>query len=88
MKFIEEEKKYFRQKLDGNKAVRLIDTPCNFVLLALHGDLEDIRKSFLERNILADGFSGREGTVYLRLPVKRHKANAFFMRTLRRITGG
>jgi histidinol-phosphate/aromatic aminotransferase/cobyric acid decarboxylase-like protein len=88
LKFIEEEKTYFRQKLYGNKSVRLIDTPCNFVLLALHGDLEGLRKNFLERNILADGFSGREGMVYLWLPVKRHKANAFFMRTLRRITGG
>jgi histidinol-phosphate/aromatic aminotransferase/cobyric acid decarboxylase-like protein len=88
LKFIEEEKTYFRQKLDRNKSVRLIDTPCNFVLLALHGDLEGLRKTFLERDILVDGFSGREGMVYLRLPVKRHKANAFFMRTLRRITGG
>jgi len=87
LEFIEEEKAYFRKKLGGNEAISLIDTPCNFVLLSLQGDLDGLRKSFMERNILVDGFPGREGTVYLRLPVKRHKANAFFMRTLLRITG-
>ena len=88
LKFIGEEKKYFGQKLGSNKTVRLIDTPCNFVLLALPGDLEHLREAFLERNILVDGFPGAQGMVYLRLPVKGHKANAFFVRTLRRITGG
>ena len=87
MEFIEEEKAYFRRKLGGNETVYLIDTPCNFVLLSFRGDLGVLQKSFMERNILVDGFPGKEGTVYLRLPVKRHKADAFFIRTLLRITG-
>ena len=46
MKFIEEEKAYFRRKLEGIKGVDIIDTPCNFVLLALNGELERLRSSF------------------------------------------
>jgi len=87
LEFIKEEKTYFRKKLGGSEVISLIDTPCNFVLLSLQGDLDSLRKSFMERNILVDGFPGEEGVVYLRLPVKRHKADAFFMRTLLRITG-
>jgi threonine-phosphate decarboxylase len=85
LKFIEEEKRYLREKLGDIRDIRLIDTPCNFVLLALRDDLESILHSFRKRNILADGFIGPHGTAYLRVPVKRHKSNAFFMRALRRI---
>ena len=88
LKFIEDEKAYVRQKLSRLKGVDLIDTPCNFLLLELQQEWETIRGFLLDRNILVNGFAGMDGKAYIRLPMGRHKANAFFMRTLRRITGG
>ncbi len=88
LKFIEDEKAYIGQKLSRLKGVNIIETPCNFLLLELQQEWENIRPLFLDRNILVEGFAGTDGKAYIKLPMGRHKANALFMRTLRRVTGG
>lgn len=85
LRFIEDEKSYVRGKLSTIKGVEAIDTPCNFLLLALHAEEEYLHAKFMERNILIDTFEGAPGGTYIRLPMGRHKDNAIFMRTLARI---
>ncbi|MBA4418150.1 MAG: hypothetical protein C0392_09610 [Syntrophus sp. (in: bacteria)] len=87
MKFIDDEKAYLRQKLSAINGVDPIERPGNMLLVKVTGELEVLKKQFLERNILIDGFPGKEGKVYITLPMGRHKANAFFVRALRRIMG-
>jgi histidinol-phosphate/aromatic aminotransferase/cobyric acid decarboxylase-like protein len=87
LKFLDHEKEYLREKLARVKGIEIIDTPCNLMLLEMVAELEELKEAFLKRNILVDGFPVRDGRICLRLPIGRHKANAVFIRTLRRIKG-
>ena len=88
LRFIEDEKSYVKGKLVGIKGVEPVETLCNFLLLALRVEEEEIHTAFMERNVLIDTFAGAQGEAYIRLPLGTHKANAVFMRTLRRAAKG
>ena len=88
MRFIEDEKSYLRGKIAAIKGVELVETSCNFVLLALSVEEDLLRASFMERKILVDTFSCESGETYIRLPMGGHKANAQFVRALAQNNGG
>ncbi len=85
MRFITEEKKYLKEKLSRIDGAVMTDTPCNVILIKTSGPLEALKEAFLRYNILIDGFSSKRGGAYLRVPIGTHKANAFFLKALRRI---
>jgi threonine-phosphate decarboxylase len=87
LKFIKDEKAYVRQKASRLKGVEVVETVCNFSLLAVDREREELERSFLERGILVQGYSGEDGRTYLRMPMGTHKENAYLMRVMRRITG-
>jgi threonine-phosphate decarboxylase len=85
LRFIEEEKQYLKEKLSRVDGVETVDTPCNLILLKIAAPLEELKEALSRYNILIDGFSSARGEVYLRLPIGSHKANASFLRVLRKI---
>ncbi|HEY3276260.1 MAG TPA: histidinol-phosphate transaminase [Syntrophorhabdaceae bacterium] len=87
-KFVAEEKAYFSRKLSTVPGVDMIDTPCNFVLLRMKGEWEALGRELLAKGIMIEGFQSENDDLYVRLPVGRHKSNAYFMRSLRKILGG
>jgi histidinol-phosphate/aromatic aminotransferase/cobyric acid decarboxylase-like protein len=84
LRFIEEEKRFI---LDGLKKVSRLDvfnTPCNFLLLKVNGPAPDLKGLFEKRGIMIDEYDDESGVVYIKLPIKSHKFNARFMKTLKR----
>jgi len=61
--------------------VEVIDTPCPFVLVRLQMSASDLKKRLGERHILVEAFEDELGLV-VRVPVRRHRENARFAKTL------
>jgi histidinol-phosphate/aromatic aminotransferase/cobyric acid decarboxylase-like protein len=80
--FLAAEKAYMTEKLGRTKGIRLIDTGCNFLLVALELPVTDLRTRFLQRHILIEVFEEEKGRELIRLPLRRRRENARFSRTL------
>lgn len=86
-KFIETEKDYIFRTIASIEGLSHFDTSCPFIILSFDkkpGSLEDL---FFRYRILIDEFHDEEGRSYLRMPVKKHKWNARFIKTLRNALG-
>jgi len=83
--FIRTEKTYLMDKLKRTPGVEVIDTPCPFVLVRLQMSARDLKKHLEERDILVETFEHEKGLTLLRAPVRRHRENARFAKTLSRI---
>jgi threonine-phosphate decarboxylase len=85
--YIKEEKRFIQNSLAGVDQIECIDTPCSFLLLKLHEQIANLRDAFLKRRIIVRDFTDRNGSRYIRLPVRKHGWNAGFIRTLKNILG-
>lgn len=83
--FIMEEKQFIMEKAKGISGLKVFDTPCNFLLLKIRRPVMDLEELLLKRNILIDTYTNDEGSVYIRMPLKTHKFNARFIKSLRNI---
>lgn len=85
---VDMEKLFFLKTLDAMKEVTYINTDCPFLLLKIDADTDDTFQSVFTRyRILIDDFVEVDGDLYLRVPVKKHKWNARFLKTLRNVLG-
>ena len=82
--FIRVEKAYLIDRLGRIAGVEVTDTPCPFVLVRLQMSPSDLKKRLEERHILVEAFEDELGLV-VRVPVRRHRENARFAKTLFRM---
>jgi histidinol-phosphate/aromatic aminotransferase/cobyric acid decarboxylase-like protein len=87
VEYIEAEKAYFKEKIGKAEGMEIIDRGGSFLVLRLLKELPDLVERLLERRILIDSFEDSEKTLCLRLPIRRHRENARFAKTLLRIVG-
>ncbi|MDD5009326.1 MAG: aminotransferase class I/II-fold pyridoxal phosphate-dependent enzyme [Syntrophorhabdaceae bacterium] len=85
--YIEGEKHFIQDALAGAERVQCIDTPCSFLLLKLNEKIAGLRDAFLKRRIVVGDFTDKNGSQYIRLPVRKHAWNARFIRALKSIPG-
>ena len=85
MKFVKEEKEYFVKKLMQIDGLRIFDTACNFLLLKIERQIPDLASLFIKYHIVIDEYSSESAGTYLKVPLKRHKSNARFIKTLKNI---
>jgi len=86
LKFIEQEKGYILRKLSDIQGLKVYDTPCNFLLLEIEKEgSSNFKDLFLKHNILIDEYVDEKNGYFIRLPVKRHKLNATFIKMLKKI---
>jgi len=86
LRFLKEEKIYFLDKLKQIDSVEVLDMAAsNFLLLKINKHIPELESLFLKQHIIIDVFSCESGNVYLKLPIKRHKQNARFLKTLKHI---
>lgn len=80
--FIDREKGFIRKML-GDGAVTVHDGPANMLLLELRAPAERLREHFGKYRVLVHTFAdGRDA--FVRMPVKRHVHNAYFVRVLKK----
>ncbi len=82
--FIRVEKAYLIDRLGRIAHAEVIDTSCAFILVRLQMSASDLKKRLEERHILVEAFEDEKGLV-VRVPVRRHRENARFAKTLFRI---
>lgn len=82
--FIEEEKRFIKNALHGVLTLEVLDTPVNFLIVRIKDRLPDIEERFLDRNMIIEA-EREEGRTVIRLPIKKHKFNALFVRVLKSI---
>lgn len=87
LEYINEEKRFIQDSLAGVDPVQCIDTPCSFLLLKLSEKVAGLRDAFLKRRIMVGDFTDGKGSLYIRLPVRKHAWNAGFIRVLKNILG-
>jgi len=86
-RFIKEEKQFIMEKMKGINGLEIFDTPCNFFLLKILKPIIGLENLFLKRNFLIDAYTDDAGNTCIRMPIKTHKFNARFIKTLRNIIG-
>ncbi len=79
------EKNYLLSRAGRATRFEIIDTPCNFVLVKMTGAPPDLTARLLHRNILIEMFTDSRGISFIRLPIRKHRDNARFIKTLERI---
>jgi threonine-phosphate decarboxylase len=84
-RFIKEEKQFIMEKMKSISRLEMLDTPCNFLLLKIRQPMMDLEDLLLKRNILIDTYADNKGNMYIRMPIKTHKFNARFIKTLKNI---
>jgi len=82
-RFIDEEKQYFLKTFASMKNFLYFDTPCPFFLLKIEKESKRLKDIFSRYCILIDDFFDEQGGHYLKVPIKKHKWNARFLKTLR-----
>ncbi len=85
LQFLREEKAYVMGKLTNVRGIKVFDTPCNFLLLNIEKEYSDLKGLFLKNNMLIDEFIDDRKRRYIKMPLKKHKFNARFIKTLKRI---
>jgi len=83
--FLKAEKAYLVERLGRIDKAEVIDTPCGFVLVRLHMPGGDVRRGLEARHMLVETFEDEKGLTLLRVPVRRHRENARFAKTLSRV---
>jgi histidinol-phosphate/aromatic aminotransferase/cobyric acid decarboxylase-like protein len=71
------------KKAQNIEGLKIFDNQCNFLLLKIPEPLLDFEELFLKRNILVDTYVYDDGCTYIRMPIKTHKFNARFIKTLK-----
>jgi threonine-phosphate decarboxylase len=86
-KFINTEKSYFLKAFSSIDDLECLDTPCPFIVLAFEKKQDTLKDIFSSYRILIDEFFDEQGGYYLKVPIKKHKWNARFVKTLRNALG-
>ena len=81
--FIKTEKGYLLKAFASIDGLECFDTPCPFIVLAFEKKQDTLKEFFSGYRILIDEFFDEQGGYYLKVPVKKHKLNARFVKTLR-----
>ena len=81
--FIKTEKDYLLKAFMPIDGLEYFDTPCPFIVLAFDKKQDTLKEFFSGYHILIDEFFDEQGGYYLKVPVKKHKWNARFVKTLR-----
>jgi histidinol-phosphate/aromatic aminotransferase/cobyric acid decarboxylase-like protein len=81
--FINTEKSYLLKAFAAIDGLVYFDTPCPFIVLAFENKQDALKDIFSGYRILIDEFFDEQGGYYLKVPVKKHKWNARFVKTLR-----
>jgi threonine-phosphate decarboxylase len=84
-RFIKEEKQFIMEKMNGISGLKIFDTPCNFFLLKIRQPIFVLENLFLKRNFLIDAYTDNAGNTFIRMPIKTHKFNARFIKTIKNI---
>ena len=85
--FINTEKGYLLKAFTAIDGLACFDTPCPFIVLAFEKKQDTLKAFFSGYRILIDEFFDEQGGYCLKVPVKKHKCNARFARTLRNAMG-
>jgi threonine-phosphate decarboxylase len=85
--FINTEKGYLLKTFASVVGLESFDTPGPFIVLSFEKKQETLKEFFSGYHILIDEFFDEEGGYYLKVPVKKHKWNARFVKTLRNALG-
>jgi threonine-phosphate decarboxylase len=80
--FIQKEKEYMINRLKPLN-IEFFDTECPFIVLGFESNPEEMRQIFSRYNILIEEPFVHEKHFYLRVPIKQHRMNAAFVKTLR-----
>ncbi len=81
------EKAYIKDRLKNYKHIRFIDRGCNFLILEIEGKKDTVLDFFYKRGINIDIYE-ESGGLLVRLPIKKHKLNAYFVKTLKNMIDG
>lgn len=85
--FINDEKSFLLKGLTSITDLSVRDTLCPFFVLRIEKERKAFEELFLRYRILIDDFfEGKDGQ-FLRVPVKKHKWNARFLKTIRNAFG-
>jgi threonine-phosphate decarboxylase len=87
MEFINTEKGYLLKAFASIDGLVCFDTPCPFIVLAFEKKQDTLKDIFSGYRILIDEFFDEQGGYYLKVPIKKHKWNARFVKTLRNALG-
>jgi histidinol-phosphate/aromatic aminotransferase/cobyric acid decarboxylase-like protein len=87
MEFISTEKSYLLNAFAHIDGLICFDTPCPFIVLAFEKKQDRLKEIFSGYRILIDEFFDKQGGYYLKVPIKKHKWNARFVKTLRNALG-
>lgn len=82
--YINAEKAYIKDRLKDYQEIKVIDRGCNFLLLEIKGDRDAVFDFFQKKGINIDIYQEPDG-LFLRLPIKQHKLNAYFVKTLKKM---
>ncbi len=85
LRFIEEEKRFIVNGLNKASAIAVSNTPCNFLLLRIIGQIAGLKDALQKKAILIDEYIDRSGAVYMKFPVKSHKFNARLIKALKSV---
>jgi threonine-phosphate decarboxylase len=85
--FINVEKSYILKAFASVEGLECLDTPCPFIVLSFERKQEALKAFFSGYRILIDEFFDEQGGYYLKMPIKKHKWNARFVKTLRNALG-
>lgn len=85
--FIKIEKNYLLKAFASIDGLVYFDTPCPFILITFAEKQDTVKDVFSGYRILIDEFFDAQGGYYLKVPVKKHKWNARFVKTLRNALG-
>jgi histidinol-phosphate/aromatic aminotransferase/cobyric acid decarboxylase-like protein len=85
--FINTEKGYLLKAFTSMDSLECFDTPCPFIVLAFEEKQDTLKAFFSGYRILIDEFLDEQGGYYLKVPIKKHKWNARFVKTLRNALG-
>ncbi len=84
-RFIGLEKDYLHSRAARSARFTIVDTSCNFVLVKVAGAPPDLAARLMERNILVETFTDSHAALFIRVPIRKHRDNAHFIKTLERI---
>ncbi len=85
--YLRVEKAYFDEKLGRVDGVETIDRGCSFLVLRLLKAVPDLEERLLDKRILVELFVDDRGVPFLRVPIRSHRENARFAKTLIRVMG-
>jgi histidinol-phosphate/aromatic aminotransferase/cobyric acid decarboxylase-like protein len=87
LEFIANEKQFFLKTFSSMHDLSYVDTLCPFFVLKFKDNPGNLRDIFFRYRIIIDEFADNTGHYCLRVPVKKHKWNARFLKTLKNALG-